>query len=199
MGFADELRNEPNRKKQEELLKENQDWLRLKTLFVDYIKSDCKYWAGCGKSSCRGYLGDYVKRLEEEYTSQFTDSCNSDKIVEIEFYNSPEGLMWECLRSKFYHYICEEKQKYSEPYPNSLGMSKGDAEKLLAFLKEELEREGLKVESELRKEFWKVHYEDKYVPHTSKIERMLTGTDGHYEKREVIDEQMYSFYITISW
>ena len=160
--------------------------------FLAYIKDNCRYVAKSGKNICDIDVKYFIKHLEEELTTKYDDE-------DISFQNTTEGLMWMRLREKFYHYICEEKERFSQPYPNTMGMKKKDASWLMEEIKSRLTKEQLNVKSWLRKEYVKMHYEDKFVKHTSSVERFLTGSDGHYTKKEVIDEQMYLFYFEISW
>ena len=178
MSFADELKNMPAKKKEEEQRQLNKNWDLLTKMFIEYIKEACRYLAGDGWDHYTVDLHDLVKRVEEECSSVYVDGYGSDVIVEIDFYNSEAGLMWMNLRNKFYHYLCEEREKYSKPYPNVIGMSKKDAEFLTNELKRKLVQEGLSVNKYLRKEAYKIHFEG---------------------RKEVLDEETYSFRLDIKW
>lgn len=197
MSFADELRKAPENKQQREKEQLENDWNKIENMFTDYIKKVCKCVAELGENKCVITLESCVGYIEEEYTSQYSEGWDSEKIVEIEFDDSNEGIAWMHMRNKFFYYICEEKS--SLPYPDMMGMSKKDAEDFSNKIKKCLVKEGLKVESFIKKDYYKVHYVSKYIKHTSKLEQILTGTDGHYEEKEVMDEEMYRFYLDISW
>lgn len=198
MGFADELRNAPSKRQQEEQRQLEEDWELIAKLFINYIKRRCRWAAESGYNESKVSMNDCIDDLEEQFTSSYTNGYDESSLV-IEYDYSEEGRMWERIRDRFYHYTCEEEQVHTIPYPNMRGMSLKDATVLSERLKESLQGEGLNVVTQLRKEYEKVRFEDKYVKHTSKIEKMLTGTEGHYEKQYVTEEQMYSFAITVSW
>ena len=187
MGFADELRNAPSRKKQEENLKRNkeklqqeQDWEHLTEVFIQYIKEECRCVASAGKKQCDVYLRDWIERLDEKYTEKYTSSNDYyGWNHEIEFETSDEGRRWQRMRDKFFHYICGHKSgDDTYEYPFYFGMSKEEAVRLATELKKRLTTEGLAVEEQLRKEYCKVHY-----------------SNG----REIIDEWRFSFYLRITW
>lgn len=196
MGFADELRKTPDREKEQK----QKDWRDIEKMFVDYIKEYCRQVAGAKQNECTIYLSDFVSELENNYTSQEKGDCSAGyAIYEIEYENCAEARLWERVRNNFYFYICDDVFKRKGNYPNTFGMSQNNVNDFSASVKRALCKEGLDVKVNIRKEICKVYYEEKYVEHTSKFEKFLTGSDGHYIQEEREGECMYSFSLNISW
>ena len=60
MGFADELRNAPEIKKQEKEKQRIEDNTTFEKILLDLIKEDCKYYAEQGDNHFIAYLVNYI-------------------------------------------------------------------------------------------------------------------------------------------
>lgn len=198
MGFADELRNAPEIKKQEKEKQRIEDNTTFEKILLDLIKEDCKYYAEQGDNHFIAYLVNYIDYVDNKYTDKF--SIGSSDEMQIEFYDTKESLLWKRLRKNYFYFINGMYfQNKTYFYPPVFGMSKSNANNLALSLKKQLIDEGLNVEFELKKESERMHYEERFVEYKSKLDKILSGTEGYYKEIPVIDEQMYSFKLNISW
>lgn len=145
---------------------------------IKHIKELCRYVAEQEDVRTIYYLSYYVEYMEELYTEKYTNGCSN--VYEMEFCNYNNGnteemKLWMRIRDSFFHYILgKRKGEDIYEYPYILGMSKSEAKRLATELKQSLSEEGLCVEFNLCKEYMKM-------------------------KNEQDGEQMYSFYLNISW
>ena len=171
------MKNASKQQGEKEQEQTKQDRAQLLDTFVTYVKDVCRYIARMDEH--RGVIDvrGFIEYMDEEYTEKCMDYY-SDTVTGIEFRNTETGMMWMRMRNKFYHYICEERERFKHPFPTQMGMSKQDAIWLSDETKHILTKEQLTVNTRISKGYWKVHFEN-YV--------------------EIMDEQMYLFSIDVSW
>ena len=100
MSFADELRKEPERQRNEAIKQEEKQWEKLIEILIDDIKEGCRYFAGQGETSWSFRAEQIIKNCFEEPYVYIDRRYDEDRwIEEISFDDTQEGLLYIFLES----------------------------------------------------------------------------------------------------
>lgn len=198
MSFADELRNEPNRHKQEQTMRVKENWNTMASELHEIIKNICKEVARENQNTLRLDLRRLIEEFfEEPYTYEDSYYEDGEDIYELTFENSKKGQFWEEMRKYFYHYWLGRKSK-SDQLPKAFGMFQNDATLLQNVLLPMLEKDGLQVNMNIKKANTTYREEQVYVEYSS-LDRIFSGKDGYMKTKRVEDKILYTILINLSW
>ena len=135
MSFADELRREPERQRNEMDRQNAAQWEKIAKTLVDEMKEACRYYAGKGRTDWSFRVWELISNIyEERYTDISERFVDGRWVEEISFDDSQEGIFWENMRDNFYHHT------------KAYGMNRDKAERLGTILSDKLKAEGLIVD-----------------------------------------------------
>lgn len=186
MSFADELRNEPNRYKQEQEARIIHDWNTLVMKLHSIMKDICREAARQGRREQYLDIFNLIEAFyEEEYVYKDYHFEDGEQVYELSFDDSNEGQFWEKMRGYFYHYTVG-RQTEREPFPNLFGLFQSDAEIVKDGLGSMLKKDGLQVEVNMRK-ISKIYREEEINVEYTSFEKILTGKSGYMKTKRVED------------